>query len=149
MKNFGLISLANLVTLLLAGTSLIVMNTVNVTKNGIKLSQVGDNTDVTIFMPLVLLGCLCLANLVTCHILKHFLDKRVCSLLCLLFSLGVLGISGYLIANVEKLDKIPVVYNKDTISASKALFYVTGAFGLLTGIITVISCSGKLMNKSK
>jgi hypothetical protein len=145
----GINTLINLITMLLAVASLIVMKAVNVTKDGVKLSKVGNSLDIKVFMPLVLIGGLCLANLVTCHILKHFLGNKLSSLLCLLFSFGILGVCGYLINNVEKLDRIPVVFNKGTISASKALFYITGAFALLTSIISIVVCSGKLMNKSK
>ena len=76
----GLTTLANLITMLLAGASLIVMGAVDVTQDGVKLSQIGDNIDVKVFMPLVLVGGLCLANLVTCHLLKHFLGKKLSAL---------------------------------------------------------------------
>jgi hypothetical protein len=145
----GLTTLANLITMLLAGISLIIMGSVDATRDGVKLSQVGNNLNVKIFLPLVLIVSLCLANLVTCYILQYFLGKKLSALLCLLFSFSILGVSVYLIANVEKLDAIPVVYNKEAISASKALFYITGTFGLLTGIVSIVTSSGKLMNKSK
>jgi len=133
----------------LAIASLIVMGTVDVTQKGIKLSKVDENTDIKILMPIVLVGGLCLANLITSIVLCKVLGKTLSTLLCLLFSFCILGVSGYLIVNIEKLDKIKVIFNKGAISASKALFYVTGAFGLLTGVLSVVVYSAKLMNKSK
>lgn len=150
MKN-ALCIVSNSLTTIFSLIAIIMVNHMSIARNGDTtlgdLVDRSNDSDYDMVTPLIVVLSLSLVITVTCIVIPMFTkDQMVLQLLLLGMSCALFGAAITLLVRATKtedLDDAPAV-DKSKLSAMKAMLYLAGSFGVLTGVICAMKSTYKL-----